>query len=115
MSLCGGSPPAQSLRSIGSDRTYNVVGGSPLGNAACPRAFKRLVHIVRRPSPGGAILLIPESHRRTPVRRLGLAPVTSRTVVPLACDGPDAVSNMQWQTIRDAKAKNRWETKGCVR
>lgn len=23
--------------------------------------------------------------------------------------GPDAVSNMQWQTIRDAKAKDRWD------
>ena len=27
----------------------------------------------------------------------------------LACGGPDAVSNMQWQTIADAKAKDRWE------
>jgi hypothetical protein len=30
-------------------------------------------------------------------------------VVPLACAGPDSVSNMQWQTIRDARAKDRWE------
>jgi hypothetical protein len=30
-------------------------------------------------------------------------------VEPLACGGPDAVSNMQWQTITDAKAKDRWE------
>ena len=36
-------------------------------------------------------------------------------VVPLACGGPDAVSNLQWQTIRDAKAKDKWETKGCAR
>jgi hypothetical protein len=36
-------------------------------------------------------------------------------VVPLACGGPDAPSNMQWQTVQDAKAKDRWETKGCVR
>jgi hypothetical protein len=28
-------------------------------------------------------------------------------VVPLACRGPDAVSNLQWQTIRDAKAKDK--------
>jgi hypothetical protein len=33
----------------------------------------------------------------------------------LKCGGPDAVSNMQWQTTADAKAKNRWETKGCAR
>ena len=36
-------------------------------------------------------------------------------VVPLACGGPDAVSNMQWQTIRAARAKDRWERKACGR
>jgi hypothetical protein len=36
-------------------------------------------------------------------------------VVPLACRGPDAVSNMQWQTIADARAKDRWERKECGR
>jgi hypothetical protein len=34
---------------------------------------------------------------------------------PLACGGPDAVSNMQWQTIRDARAKDAWERKVCGR
>jgi hypothetical protein len=33
----------------------------------------------------------------------------------LKCGGPDAVSNMQWQTTADAKSKNKGETKGCVR
>src|SRR6516164_4563078 len=32
-------------------------------------------------------------------------------IVPLVCGGPDVPSNMQWQTIRDAKAKDKWETK----
>ena len=36
-------------------------------------------------------------------------------VLRLACGGPDAVSNLQWQTTRDAKAKDKWETKGCAR
>jgi hypothetical protein len=36
-------------------------------------------------------------------------------VLPLACGGPDAVSNLQWQTIRDARAKDRSEMKGCTR
>lgn len=35
-------------------------------------------------------------------------------IVPLSCGGPDAVSNMQWQTTREARAKDRWETKGCA-
>jgi hypothetical protein len=36
-------------------------------------------------------------------------------MVPLACGGPDAVSNTQWQTNREAKAKDKWEAKGCAR
>jgi hypothetical protein len=36
-------------------------------------------------------------------------------IVPLACGGPDAVTNTQWQTVADAKAKDRWELKGCRR
>ena len=36
-------------------------------------------------------------------------------VRPLACGGDDAPSNMQWQTIAEGKAKDKWERKGCVR
>ena len=36
-------------------------------------------------------------------------------VVPLACGGPDAVSNLQWQTIADARAKDAWERRACSR
>jgi hypothetical protein len=34
-------------------------------------------------------------------------------IVPLACGGPDDRSNMQWQTIADAEAKDKWERIGC--
>ena len=34
-------------------------------------------------------------------------------VIPLACGGADAPANMQWQTIADGTAKDRWERKGC--
>ena len=36
-------------------------------------------------------------------------------VVPLACGGADAPSNMQWQTKADAEAKDKWERKACGR
>jgi hypothetical protein len=36
-------------------------------------------------------------------------------IIPLACGGPDAVSNIQWQTVEEAKAKDRWELKACGR
>ena len=44
-----------------------------------------------------------------------LSRLPERPIVLLACRGPDAVSNPQWQTIADAKAKDRWERKPCVR
>ncbi len=34
-------------------------------------------------------------------------------IVPLACGGKDDPSNMQWQTIAESKAKDKWERKGC--
>jgi len=36
-------------------------------------------------------------------------------IVPLACRGSDTAFNLQWQTIADAKAKDRWERKTCLR
>ena len=33
----------------------------------------------------------------------------------LSCGGPDAVWNMQWQTIADARAKDTWERMACSR
>ncbi len=32
-------------------------------------------------------------------------------IIPLCKGGADAVWNMQWQTIQDAKAKDKWECK----
>ncbi len=34
-------------------------------------------------------------------------------VVPLACGGADAPSNMQWQSVAAARAKDRVERRGC--
>jgi hypothetical protein len=34
-------------------------------------------------------------------------------IKPLACGGPDAVWNLQWQTVAEARAKDRWERKTC--
>ena len=35
-------------------------------------------------------------------------------VQALACGGLDDKSNMQWQTIAEGKAKDKWERKGCT-
>jgi len=34
-------------------------------------------------------------------------------IIPLSCNGLDHHSNMQWQTVADAKAKDKWERKNC--
>ena len=34
-------------------------------------------------------------------------------IKPLACGGADDPSNMQWQTVAEGKAKDKWERKGC--
>ena len=31
---------------------------------------------------------------------------------PLACYGPDAISNMQWQSTLESRKKDRWEIRG---
>lgn len=31
----------------------------------------------------------------------------------LACGGLDVPVNMQWQTVKDGKAKDKWERRGC--
>jgi len=36
-------------------------------------------------------------------------------IVPLASRWTDSASNLQWQTVAAAKAKDRWERKGCSR
>ncbi len=33
----------------------------------------------------------------------------------LDCGGADAVHNLQWQTIAEGKAKDKWERKECAR
>ena len=34
-------------------------------------------------------------------------------VSALACGGDDAPANMQWQSVAEGKAKDKWERKGC--
>jgi hypothetical protein len=59
-------------------------------------------------------------------QRLHPCPSTGRTtgacpgfvkdhIRALACGGPDSVANLQWQTVAEAKAKDKWETKVCHR
>lgn len=34
-------------------------------------------------------------------------------IIPLACGGIDSVTNMQWQTVQEAKMKDKTELRGC--
>ena len=35
-------------------------------------------------------------------------------ITALACGGADEPSNMQWQSVAEGKAKDKWERKGCA-
>jgi hypothetical protein len=35
-------------------------------------------------------------------------------IKPLCAGGPDAISNMQWQSVAAAKVKDRWERQICA-
>jgi hypothetical protein len=34
-------------------------------------------------------------------------------IIALECGGADSPDNLQWQTVADAKAKDKWERTGC--
>lgn len=56
--------------------------------------------------------------RQTPCPSTGLRSGTCPGHVidhmwPLACGGEDHPRNMQWQTLQDAKDKDKWERKVC--
>ena len=34
-------------------------------------------------------------------------------IIPIACGGAEDASNMQWQTLAQAREKDRWEKIGC--
>ena len=36
-------------------------------------------------------------------------------IEPLACGGADSSANMQWQTVAEAKQKDKWERQGCIK
>ena len=57
---------------------------------------------------------------KTEFRRANPCPATGHTkgrcqgyvidhIVPLKRGGPDTPANMQWQTVEDARAKDKWE------
>lgn len=47
-------------------------------------------------------------------RKMGACPGYIKDhIKALACGGPDAVENLQWQTVADAKAKDKVELQGC--
>ena len=95
--------------------------------AANPARLIALMAIVALSLPGAGLA---SEHRSRAVardfREIRPCPSTGRTsgacpgyvrdhIVPLACGGPDAVTNMQWQAIRAARAKDRWEREACSR
>ena len=84
------------VRSRSRTRVYSTRHGRIRRSAAAKDAFKR-----EQPCPSTG-------------RRSGACPgYVIDHVKPLACGGADDPLNMQWQTIAEGKAKDKWERKGC--
>ena len=70
--------------------------------------------------PAGKARAARSAHAKTTFRKAHPCPATGKSagacpgyvidhVVPLKRGGPDQPGNMQWQTLADARAKDRWE------
>ena len=97
-----------------------------LSGAAVGGATRAAVPHVRaaRKAPAKKPAIKRSAAARSAFERLDPCPSTGRTsgackgyvvdhVKPLACGGTDAPSNMQWQTVAAAKAKDNVERAGC--
>jgi len=79
-------------------------------------------HVARNHTTGAYQSIVTDGHARQDDRAApypdGDRPSGFRRedhIKPLACGGPDAVWNLQWQTIAAARAKDRWELRACGR
>ena len=93
--------------------------GIPCGNTCIPAG--RTCHVGEAPSTGVA-----DGHGRTERSQSAKESFMRETghpdgwaghvvdhIMPLACGGADDPSNMQWQTVEEAKAKDKVERQGC--
>jgi hypothetical protein len=78
-------------------------------------AFSLSAHAAERQRP---------THAEIHFRLANPCPVTGETggacpgyvidrVIPIACGGAEDPENMQWQTLAEAREKDRWERIGC--
>lgn len=97
----------------------NCSKGTPCGNTCI--AAGRTCHVGEAPSTGArdshARIERSQSAKESFMRETGYPDGRPGHVVdhivPLACGGADHPSNMQWQTVEEAKAKDRTERRGC--
>jgi hypothetical protein len=82
-------------------------------------------YVALQARPVGAHHIARSAAARRAFRKMHPCPATGRVkgpcpgfvidhVKPLACGGPDAPANMQWQTLADGKAKDAVERKNCA-
>lgn len=70
---------------------HDAFGATPRGRHA-PQAFQKLSPCPANGKTSGACPGWIKDH-----------------IVPLYCNGPDTPANLQWQTVEESRAKDRWE------
>ncbi|MGZ8220354.1 MAG: HNH endonuclease signature motif containing protein [Methylobacter sp.] len=87
-------------------------------------AFVLLLAAMMMPEQGNAAV-VRSAAAKSQFKKLHPCPATGRRrgacpgfvidhIIPLACQGPDHPINMQWQTLKDGKVKDKWERRDCT-
>src|SRR5437016_5402170 len=95
------------LNAGGTQSTHKKATGARSARAKSPRAARDARGRIRRSAQARHAFMI---QRGYPHGRPGYV---IDHIVPLACGGADTPSNMQWQTMADAKAKDKIERLHC--
>jgi hypothetical protein len=111
----GGKGAGHSSSGKGSHSHSSSKSGSTHSSSSTHSSRKSQEVVVAR-TPDGKIARS-ETARRDFMKQTGYPNGRPGYVVdhvkPLACGGLDAPSNMQWQTVAEAKAKDKTERIGC--
>ena len=93
-----------------------ILGSSPL-------AAPQKVHVAGHTTKKGTYVQAHDKIQRSAAARHAFARQTGYPhgrpgyvidhIVPLACGGKDEPANMQWQSVAEAKEKDKWERTGC--
>lgn len=96
-------------------RAFRPLSGIAVATLAALVCFLASAAESRRPSNAEVLFRLANPCPGTGEVRGACAGYVIDRIIPIVCGGAEAPDNMQWQTLAEAKEKNRWELIGCRR